>query len=85
MRNYERFEYIGDDKRKHYCIPDFTTRGGLVEIKGDHLKKWKNWVGKSLCYQKHNIRILSKKDIDFYLSYIDLKYGKGFLRSFRVG
>jgi ribosomal protein S30 len=66
-----------------YCFPDFIVDGQIVEIKGDNLMKCSDWPLKEACYNRHNIRVLMSADIAPIMEYIEDKYGKQYLKSFR--
>jgi DNA-directed RNA polymerase subunit RPC12/RpoP len=80
-RNHQSFKR--DDGGLLY--PDFIVNGELIEIKGEHLKKKEEWLIKLKCYQDNNIKILSWVDVKPMVRYIEEKYGKGYLKSWRRG
>lgn len=86
------FEYEYNNKTYKY-YPDFLINNELYEIKGDHFfDKDNNYINpfnnknntkaflKYQCMLKNNIKILRYKDISFILN----KYGKKFLKQFKI-
>lgn len=73
-RNSESFNYeFGGKIRKFY--PDFVVNGEYVEI-----KNYKSDITNAkLKYFPHNITILYKEEIQFYIKYVIEKYGKNYL------
>lgn len=85
------------NKKKHYYFPDFSYKDQLVEIKGPHLLKNNifsdayNRKDRELIYQlkqadmiKRGISIWGQKDIQPYLDYVKKKYGKNYMRQFKL-
>ena len=79
---------------KHQVLPDFKINDQLYEIKGDHFIKedgtWQCPFDHSLddlyetkhqCLLQNNVIILTSKDYMKYIDYVNLKYGKHFLKS----
>ena len=86
-----RFEYFVNNK-KHYYIPDFKMDNKIYEIKGPHLLTKNGLVNpyakelndeKYKCMINNNVTILEEKDLNPILSYINTKYGRYYLQSFR--
>ena len=89
------FEYEFEGK-KHFYMPDFLVEDQLVELKGNHFLNedgtWRNpydssqdglFEAKHQCLIKNNVKILYSDDYKKYLDYIDDKYGKEYLKSFK--
>lgn len=90
-----RIEYFYEGK-KHYYNPDFLYKGEIVEIKGDHLidengelssvysdRSKKGLKAKMECIKEHGVRLYTRKEITPILKYIDIKYGKNYLKLFK--
>lgn len=73
-RNKEKYVYEWKGKKSHY-IPDFIQNGILIEIKGFVNEKTKEKL-KSI----PNLKILFKKDLNKEFDYVELKYGKDFIK-----
>lgn len=85
---------------KHKYEPDFLVDGQLYELKGDHFfenkdisKKMINPFNRDMddvSEAKHqfmlenNVKILTSKDYQKYLEYVSIKYGKHYLRKFKI-
>lgn len=77
----------------HTYLPDFRIDGKLVEVKGDQLFD-KNgnpifnnkhpWKEKYQCMIDNNITIWKYKDVKPFLDYVSQKYGKDYLKQFRI-
>lgn len=89
----EKIEYYCEGI-KHYYFPDFKIGNEFIEIKGDQFFKdgeFINPYGKTTevmkakfrCMLDNNVKILKKKDCKKYLDYVNLKYGKDYLKKFR--
>jgi len=83
----ESLEYEFDGKKYHY-IPDFKTKEGYIEIKGNHLLRYMQVTNtkeyaKYKCMIDNKVSIISYKEIKPILEYIQSKYGKDYLQSFR--
>lgn len=84
-------EYTVNDK-KHFYYPDFKVNNELVEIKGSYLLDENmiliNPVTKEKLYEKtqclkdNNVKIIT--DCSEYLNYIIEKYGKHYLKQFKM-
>lgn len=77
------YEYAG---KTHKYFPDFETTQGLVEIKNPKLLERMYESGtldnaKYECMVKHNVKIIT--DCREYLEYVELTYGKDYLKQFR--
>ena len=77
----------------HTYFPDFRINGKLVEVKGDHLFDEHGnpifdhkhpWKEKYDCMLANNVLIWRYKEVKPYLNYIAAKYGKDYLKQFRV-
>lgn len=87
------FEYIKDNKIHRY-YPDFKVNNELQEIKGTHFfdkdgqlidpYSKKLLSEKYKCMQDNNIKILKENDIKPILEYIFEKYGRKYLKQFKV-
>jgi len=87
-------DYLGNDKKMHKYCPDFLVEGKFYEIKGTQFFNENNepynmytkqfWWEKFEILKTNNISILKKEDITPYLKYISDKYGKGFLKQFKM-
>ncbi len=89
------FEYEDEENfQKHTCWPDFLIEGQFYELKGEQFFNEKNepfnkytkkfWWGKYNALAENNVKILRLEDIKVYLRYIKDKYGKTYLKSFKV-
>lgn len=83
------------NNREHHYFPDFLYNGQLIDIKGDHLindsgnlaavyqtAKYKD-VAKQQCMNNNNVIIWKYEDIKPFLKYVQEKYGKDYLKSFK--
>ena len=94
VREPVTLEYYVDNEL-HYYVPDFSYKGQLIEIKGDHLIKdgklnnvykkssYKD-VAKQRCLDDNNVKIFQRQDIQFALDYIKEKYGYKYLKQFKI-
>ena len=96
--NNMKFSYNFNGKQHTYC-PDFLIGNFLYEIKGDHFfedkdsnKKMINpfdrskdglFEAKHKCMIDNNVIILTAKTYEFFISYVNKKYGKSFLKSLK--
>lgn len=89
------FEYEDEENfQKHTCWPDFLIEGQFYELKGDQFFNEKDepfnkytrkfWWGKYNALTRNNVKILRLEDIKTYLRYVNDKYGKTYLKSFKV-
>lgn len=69
----EKWKYIYNGE-EHIYIPDFVTDEGIIEIKGYSTPQWK--VKEE---QNKDIKVLYKSDIQFYIDYVNKKYGNIFI------
>jgi len=89
------FEYEFNNV-KHIYEPDFIVEGTMIEIKGDHFFREDGTMQNPFCHEQdelyetkhqcmiaHNVRILRSKDYKEYIDYVEKKYGKDYLRSFK--
>lgn len=87
-------EYFDDNNEKHTYYPDFLIEGKFVEIKGDHFFNEKgepyNSYAKEYWWSKFNylilndIKIMKFEEVKEYLRYVKDKYGKDYLKSFKI-
>ena len=87
-------EYIDKDCeiRKHY--PDFLVEGKFIEIKGDqffnelgepyNLYKKEYWSSLYNSLIKNNVYIMREKEAFTYVKYVNEKYGKDFLKQYKI-
>lgn len=77
----------------HTYLPDFMINGKLVEVKGDQMfdkdgnpifNNKHPWKEKYQCMLDNNVLIWRYKDVKFFLDYAAQKYGKDYLKQFRV-
>ena len=86
-----------DGEKDRYYIPDFIVDGQLYEIKGNQFfdkddnlinpyDKTRNntAIAKQECMKKHNVIVIRKKEIKFYLNYITTTYGKDYIEKFKI-
>lgn len=73
-RNTDKFLYYHNDKSHNY-IPDFIVDNKFYEIKGYHSDQWESKKSQF----PHDIKILGKKEIQFYIDYATKKYGSNFI------
>lgn len=88
------FKYIFEGKTYSY-FPDFVYEGQLVEIKGDQFfengkmvnpfnsSQNEKYEAKHKCALEHNVKFMTYEDMKPILNYIEQKYGKTYLQSFR--
>lgn len=85
-REPEKLEYYFSNS-KHYYFPDFKINGKLFEIKSPYLYS-KLLIPNTLenaklnCMLQNNVAIIT--DCSIYLNYVKAKYGKNFLKNFKV-
>jgi hypothetical protein len=86
-------EYIKNEKIHRY-YPDFIINGQYVEIKGD---LWYNEcnneildksgnvnVEKTRCLEENNVMIMNSTKLQHVFTYINYKYGKDYIKSFKI-
>lgn len=88
------FEYIDENNKKHDYYPDFLVNGKFYEIKGSQFFNEKNepynrynhsyWWPKYNKMKENGIVILRENDLKEALEYCKSKYGKGYLKSFKL-
>src|SRR5574344_118322 len=81
-----RFEFIRNDGKIHFYYPDFSVNGKIIEIKGDQFLDEKGELldkEKLQCMKEHNVQMLRKIDLKECFDYIEKKYGKKYLESFK--
>lgn len=77
------------DNSWHRYYPDFKLldNNQLVELKGDNAfdengnpikNGWLDWKEKYECMLKNNVKVFLKDDIQQYIYYVELKFGKNF-------
>lgn len=80
-----------------YYFPDFKVDNQLIELKGSQFLKengtwqcvWDHnkdelYETKHQCLIQNNVKILYSKDYQKYLDYIKEKYGKNYLKQFKI-
>lgn len=94
----QKFEYYVNNKL-HFYFPDFKIGSTFYEIKGDQFFKnhdinsemicpWNHqldylYEAKHQCMLNNNVKILTSKDYQKYLDYVNLKYNKLYLKQFK--
>ena len=77
----------------HKYLVDFKINEKLVEVKGDHLFDEHGnpifdhkhpWKEKYQCMIDNNVEIWKYKDVKPFINYVSQKYGKDYLKQFRV-
>ena len=82
------FNYIFENKQHKY-FPDFNINGLIIEIKSDHLLK-KMYKENTLdnakynCMKENNVVILNSIYIKHVFKYINEKYGRNYLKQYKV-
>lgn len=95
IREPTRFYYYDNQNKKHFYTPDFLyDEKEYIEIKGPHfLDKDNNLINcrtkqilKSLqeCLKNNKVKLILKKDIIPILNYIKRRYGKDYLKQFKL-
>ena len=79
-RNKKGFEVENGNR----YFPDFEVNGKLVEIKSSYLISNPLYKFKEKINIENNITIISDNEIILYLKYIENKYGKNYLKSFKT-
>ena len=87
------YEYAGE---KHIYEPDFIVENIYIEIKGDHFFKEdgtmcnpydhsqdKLYEAKHQCMLSNNVKIIRSNEYKTYMQYVERKYGKDYLQSFK--
>ena len=96
-RNTEySFDYIYENKIHKY-FPDFKINDEFIEIKGEQFLKedgsWQNpydhnldllFEAKHQCALKNKVKIIYSKECQKYIDYINNKYSKNFLETFKM-
>lgn len=82
----EKISYIFNNEQ-HLYFPDFKIFNTIVEIKSPYLydKMLKeNTIenAKLQCMQNNNVKIIT--NCDFYLKYVENKYGKDFIDNYKI-
>lgn len=83
----DSFEYITSDGKVHKYFPDFKVGDEYIEIKGDHLYEKHSMSmppEKIECMQTNGIKILRSAEIKPILNYICSKYGKSYVKKFKL-
>lgn len=96
-RNTIGFQYKTLDGEKHIYYPDFEIENQLIEIKGNQFLKedgsWRNpndssldelYEAKHQCALKNNVTILYSKDCQKYFEYVHQKYGRDYIKQFKL-
>lgn len=88
------FSYKDINGIDRQIFPDFLVEDKLIEIKGNQffnkndepydLYKKSFWWEKYSCLIKNNIYIMREKEAFSYVKYVNEKYGKNFLSSFKI-
>ena len=90
------FDYIYENKIHKY-FPDFKINDEFIEIKGEQFLKedgsWQNpydhnldllFEAKHQCALKNKVKIIYSKECQKYIDYINNKYSKNFLETFKT-
>jgi hypothetical protein len=87
-------DYVDDYGKDRKYYPDFKVGDSYQEIKGNqffdadgnpfNLYKNETWYNKYNIMLQNDIKILRYTDVKVYISYIDSKYGKDFLKSLKI-
>ena len=93
-----KIEYQHEGKSHYYC-PDFIVNGKMIEFKGNQFFENKDssnkminpydrlqdalYEAKHQCMIQNNVMILTDEIANEYVHYIEQKYGKDYLQSFR--
>ncbi len=80
-RNDKHFTYIKDNK-EHDTMVDFTIDGILYEIKSSFIINTQQEKIKML--KENNVNIISDDEIKMYFNYVYEKYGKEYIKQFRI-
>lgn len=92
------FRYVDCKGKSHKYFPDFRINGDtFIELKGDDqfdangkmidkLDPSKNYIAeaKQQCMIDNNVKVLKFAEMKPYFEYIEAKYGKSYLKSFKV-
>lgn len=90
-----KFKYIYNNIEHNY-FPDFKVDDDLIEIKGDYFfDVYGNFIdpydnnndkakSKYECMMKNNIIILKGDDLKDVFFFVDNKYGKNYIKQFKV-
>lgn len=90
------FKYEFDGKSFYY-YPDFTYKGQLLEIKGEHFFNGEymcnpydhtldaKFEAKHKCGMSNGVVFWGQDDVQFALDYVNTKYTKDYLKLFRLG
>lgn len=86
--------YIDENSIERQYYPDFLVDGQLIEIKGSqffnekdepyNLYRKEYWWHKYNFLIKHKIYIMREKEAFMYVKYVNEKYGKDYLKSFKI-
>lgn len=89
------FDYLDNNGKQHKYFPDFIVNDIITEIKGNHFfenGKMINPYDRSMddlyeskhqCMINNHVRILTENDLKDVLDYVNLKYGKDFIKQFK--
>lgn len=96
-RNVIGFKYKTLDNKEHLYYPDFEVENQLVEIKGNQFLKedgsWRNpndssldelYEAKHQCALNNNVIIIYSKDCRKYIDYVQQKYGRDYIKQFKL-
>lgn len=89
--------YYVHQHSKHAYEPDFLIDGHFVEVKGDHFFKEDGtmqnpydhsqdglYEAKHKCMVENGVEIWKSDDYKKYVKYVNERYGKGYLKSFKT-
>ena len=94
IREPVALQYKYNGKEYNY-YPDFKINDKLIEVKGEQFFENNNLINpydrsldglckaKQLCAQQNNVTFWRFKDLKPILNFVNEKYGKGYLRSFK--
>ena len=74
----QRHKIQKNNGKSHNYIPDFIVDNKFYEIKGYQSEQWESKKKQF----PHNIEILGKKEIQFYIDYAIEKYGNNFIEMY---
>ena len=84
-RNKEKFfKYFDNKNISHKYFPDFIVDGNYVEIKSSYIMDGEDWTYKKAIIEVNNITLISDDEIKKYFKYVYNKYGKNYLKQFKV-
>ena len=87
------FKYLDNLGKERLYYPDFLVNGEFQEIKGNQFFNENNepysrydndfWWEKYNCMRENSVKILKYEDLAPIFEYIDFKYGKDYIKSFK--